>query len=72
VRFRAVLAPTVPLSRRIFEAPTQYYKAGIVLLAWHCALCRRVPAGRCCRAAARSRIGHPPHAGAVPDAWDRV
>jgi hypothetical protein len=29
-----VLAPTVPLSRRIFEAPTQYYKAGIVLLAW--------------------------------------
>jgi len=26
--------PTVPLSRRIFEAPTQYYKAGIVLLAW--------------------------------------
>jgi len=32
--FRAVLAPTVPLSRRIFEAPTQYYKAGIVLLAW--------------------------------------
>jgi len=26
--------PTVPLSRRIFEAPTQYYKAGIVFLAW--------------------------------------
>jgi hypothetical protein len=33
-RFRAVLEPTVPLSRRIFEAPTQYYKAGVVLLAW--------------------------------------
>ena len=33
-RFRAALAPTVPLSRRIFEAPTQYYKAGVVLLAW--------------------------------------
>ena len=33
-RFRAVLAPTVPLSRKIFEAPTQYYKAGVVFLAW--------------------------------------
>lgn len=32
--FRAALAPTIPLSRRIFEAPTQYYKAGIVFLAW--------------------------------------
>ena len=32
--FRAVLEPTVPLSRKIFEAPTQYYKAGVVLLAW--------------------------------------
>jgi hypothetical protein len=32
--YRALLAPTVPLSRRIFEAPTQYYKSGIVLLAW--------------------------------------
>ena len=28
------MAPTVPLSRKIFEAPTQYYKAGIVFLAW--------------------------------------
>jgi hypothetical protein len=26
--FRAVIEPTVPLSRKIFEAPTQYYKAG--------------------------------------------
>ncbi|MET0600231.1 MAG: dihydrodipicolinate synthase family protein [Mesorhizobium sp.] len=32
--FRSTIAPTVPLSRRIFEAPTQYYKAGVVLLAW--------------------------------------
>lgn len=32
--FRKVLAPTVPLSRKIFEAPTQYYKAGVVFLAW--------------------------------------
>jgi len=32
--FRAVIEPTVPLSRKIFEAPTQYYKAGIVFLAW--------------------------------------
>lgn len=33
-RFRAILGPTVPLSRKIFEAPTQYYKAGVVFLAW--------------------------------------
>ncbi|MBV1700223.1 MAG: DUF993 family protein [Hyphomicrobiales bacterium] len=32
--YNAILAPTVPLSRKIFEAPTQYYKAGIVFLAW--------------------------------------
>ena len=32
--YHAILAPTVPLSRKIFEAPTQYYKAGIVFLAW--------------------------------------
>ena len=32
--FRAILDPTVTLSRRLFEAPTQYYKAGVVLLAW--------------------------------------
>ena len=24
----------MPLSRKIFEAPTQYYKAGVVFLAW--------------------------------------
>jgi len=32
--FHAVLDPTVPLSRKVFEAPTRYYKAGIVFLAW--------------------------------------
>ena len=26
--------PTVTLSRRLFEAPTQYYKCGVVFLAW--------------------------------------
>lgn len=32
--FRRLIEPTVPLSRKIFEAPTQYYKAGVVFLAW--------------------------------------
>ena len=32
--FNALLAPTVPLSRHIFSAPTQFYKTGIVFLAW--------------------------------------
>lgn len=32
--YHAILGPTVPLSRKIFEAPTQFYKAGVVLLAW--------------------------------------
>jgi hypothetical protein len=32
--FHALMEPTVPLSRAIFEAPTAYYKAGIVFLAW--------------------------------------
>ena|SRR5579863_1328928 len=32
--FDAILRPTVALSRKIFEAPTQYYKAGVVFLAW--------------------------------------
>ncbi|MCK0149322.1 dihydrodipicolinate synthase family protein [Marivita sp. S6314] len=32
--FHALLAPTVPLSREIFKAPTRYYKAGIAFLAW--------------------------------------
>lgn len=29
-----LFAPTVPLSRLIFRAPTQFYKTGIVFLAW--------------------------------------
>nr|WP_235854240.1 dihydrodipicolinate synthase family protein [Nonomuraea aridisoli] len=29
-----ILAPTVPLSRKIFEAPTYHYKTGIVFLSW--------------------------------------
>ena len=32
--FEQVLAPTVPLARQIFSAPTFNYKTGIVLLAW--------------------------------------
>lgn len=32
--FHAHLEPTVALSRKIFEAPTRYYKAGVVFLAW--------------------------------------
>lgn len=32
--YRAILDPTVPLSRKLFEAPTQFYKAGVVFLAW--------------------------------------
>jgi hypothetical protein len=33
-KFHKLLGPTIPLSRRIFQAPTQYYKTGIVFLAW--------------------------------------
>ncbi|HWZ30946.1 MAG TPA: dihydrodipicolinate synthase family protein [Bryobacteraceae bacterium] len=32
--FESILAPTIPLSRLIFEAPTYLYKTGIVFLAW--------------------------------------
>jgi hypothetical protein len=32
--FHEVLAPTVPLSRHIFGAPTRFYKTGVVFLAW--------------------------------------
>jgi Protein of unknown function (DUF993) len=32
--FRELLAPTVPLSRHIFKAPTRFYKTGIVFLAY--------------------------------------
>jgi len=33
-RFHAILAPTVPLSRHVFQSPTRFYKTGIVFLAW--------------------------------------
>ncbi|MFG2828601.1 dihydrodipicolinate synthase family protein [Streptomyces sp. NPDC048434] len=32
--YRAVLDPTVALSRHLFQAPTRYYKTGVVWLAW--------------------------------------
>lgn len=32
--YDALLAPTVPLSREIFRAPTRFYKAGIAFLSW--------------------------------------
>jgi hypothetical protein len=33
-RYDEAFGPTVPLSRKIFEAPTFHYKTGIVFLAW--------------------------------------
>ncbi len=33
-RYTTILAPTVPLSRHIFQAPTYYYKTGVVFLAY--------------------------------------
>ncbi|MEU7712850.1 dihydrodipicolinate synthase family protein [Micromonospora chalcea] len=32
--FRAILDPTVPLSRHLFAPPTPYYKTGIAFLSW--------------------------------------
>jgi hypothetical protein len=32
--FRDILAPTVPLARHIFRAPTRFYKTGLVFIAW--------------------------------------
>lgn len=32
--YEEILAPTVPLSRHIFQAPTQFYKTGVVFLAY--------------------------------------
>jgi hypothetical protein len=32
--YNTLMTPTVPLSRLIFRAPTQFYKTGIVFLAW--------------------------------------
>lgn len=33
-RYHEIFAPTVPLSRHIFRAPTRFYKTGVVFLAW--------------------------------------
>ena len=33
-RFHEILAPTVPLSRHIFKAPTRFYKTGVVFMAY--------------------------------------
>jgi hypothetical protein len=33
-RFRAILDPTVQLSREIFDSPTRFYKTGVVFLAY--------------------------------------
>ncbi len=33
-RYDAIMGPTVPLSRTLFEPPTPSYKAGIAFLAW--------------------------------------
>ena len=32
--FHGIMEPTVPLSRHIFQAPTRFYKTGVVFLAW--------------------------------------
>ena len=32
--FRDIMAPTVPLARHIFKAPTRFYKTGVVFLAY--------------------------------------
>jgi len=36
--YDAEMAPTLPLSRHVFEAPTWHYKTGIAYLAWLCGL----------------------------------
>jgi len=33
-QYRSIFAPTVPLSRHIFKAPTYYYKTGVVFMAY--------------------------------------
>jgi hypothetical protein len=34
LRYEEALGPTVPLARKVFEAPTRDYKTGLVFLAW--------------------------------------
>jgi hypothetical protein len=33
-RYEAILAPTLPLSRHVFKAPTRFYKTGVVFAAY--------------------------------------
>jgi hypothetical protein len=33
-RYEAILRPTIPLSRHIFQPPTRYYKTGVVFMAY--------------------------------------
>ena len=33
-KYNEILLPTLPLSRHIFKAPTQFYKTGVVFLAY--------------------------------------
>lgn len=33
-RYHAILAPTLPLARHIFQSPTRFYKTGVVFMAW--------------------------------------
>jgi len=33
-QFHDILGPTVALSRHIFQAPTRFYKTGVVFMAW--------------------------------------
>jgi hypothetical protein len=33
-RYREIMDATVPLARRVFWPPTQYYKTGVVFLSW--------------------------------------
>jgi hypothetical protein len=33
-KYHETLAPTAPLSRHIFKAPTRFYKTGVVFMAW--------------------------------------
>jgi hypothetical protein len=32
--YQGTIAPTIPLSREIFRAPTRHYKAGVIFIAW--------------------------------------
>jgi hypothetical protein len=32
--YNRIMAPTIPLSREIFRAPTRHYKAGVIFIAW--------------------------------------